>query len=111
MSNNFSIKFISDEFETNLSELKKKVDEMNQLFEDIKSKTNAVPGYWSGNLSSTNMESFNNFSKIFEEVSTKNKAYMDFLDETCSKYKLMETMVNKAIEDGQDALSINGSNK
>lgn len=111
MDNNFNIKFISDEFETNLSELKKKVDEMNQLFTEIKSKTDGVSNYWSGNLSSANMESFNNFSKIFDEVNTKNKTYMDFLDNTCFKYKLMEEMVNKAIEDGQDALSINGSNK
>ena len=35
---------------------------------------------------------------------------MDFLDETCSKYKMMEEMINKAIDDGKDALSINDSN-
>lgn len=111
MGNNFSIKFSSDEFETNLNELKKKVDEMNKLFDDIKTKTGGVSSYWNGNLSNSNLESFNNFLNVFEDISVKNKDYMDFLDKTCVKYKLMETMINKAIEDGQDALSINGSNK
>lgn len=110
MNNSHNIKFISDEFETNLAALKGKVEEMNQLFADVKSKTGAVSSYWSGNLGSSNLQSFNNFSKIFDEVSLKNKSYMDFLDETCSKYKMMEEMINKAIDDGKDALSINDSN-
>lgn len=110
MNNSHNIKFVSDEFETNLAALKGKVEEMNQLFADVKSKTSAVSSYWSGNLGSSNLQSFNNFSKIFDEVSLKNKSYMDFLDETCSKYKMMEEMINKAIDDGKDALSINDGN-
>ena len=110
MSNIYNIKFVSDEFEKNLTELKDRVKKMNQLFEDIKSKTGAVSSYWSGNLSSSNLQSFNNFSKIFDEVNLRNKSYMDFLDETCTKYKMMEEMINKAIDDGKDALSINNNN-
>ena len=111
MGNEKNIKFLSEEFLSNLTDLKLEVEKMNSLFSDIKAKTSDITNYWNGKSSDNNIQSFNNFSSVFDSINENNKKYTDFLDQTYSKYKLLEEKINQTINESSKALSINGSDK
>jgi len=109
-SNNlYNIKFISDDFQSNLLSLQEEVKKANNLLEDVNNKINSLHNFYEGEMSELYLEEMNKFTVSFPDIKTKTENYITFLNNVMERYKKMEEAVNKSINDGIKGLSINGS--
>lgn len=104
MEQDKNIKFLSSKFLKDILELEKEIENMNVLFNDVKTRTSNIANSWQGESSDNNLRSFQNFQNCFEQLDVQNKKYAKFLEDTYAKYKYMEDQINKSINDGAIAL-------
>lgn len=94
-----SISITSGGVREKLEEFKVQMDLMNALFKKIKGTTVGAKGFWEGNQSDLILGSFENFQKIFDEVTKQNEVYVKFLNGVISAYSTNDREKTKAVEE------------
>lgn len=92
-----NIKVESAGIEASATEFIAQMAEMETLLASIKEETNNIKSHWSGDDSDQVLGVINNFMKVFEVVSTRNKSYSDFLEKVIVDYKAKDDSISNQV--------------
>lgn len=90
-----------------MKEFESEIKEMQTMLEDVEDETKDIPSIWDGDDSEPVVASFTEFKKYFEEINTKNKKYLDFLENVIQTYKKSDTDTSQNIDESAGSFDAN----
>lgn len=83
-----------------ITNLKKEMERMNNLFSKIKKENENLKEYWSGNIARQNYLDFEEFYKFMDKTSIDGNIYINFLENVVSAgYTKTEENISKSIDE------------
>lgn len=81
---------------TKLRDEKKKIE---NSFSKIKSDTEGMIEYWSGDSGEKAYDTLSNYTKKFNDITDMLEKYIRFIEETLKAYDKMDQLINKKMEE------------
>ncbi len=102
-----NVKISYEKFSNMLSQFEDEINELEEIFSDMKAKTKVFAEYWEGNDSDEVLPNLEKVENDFENINTHNKQYLEYLQRVLELYKNYESSISKVVKEGDQSLDIN----
>ena len=89
------------------SDYEKEIGKMEELFNDVKSRTGEFSEYWTGNDSEKVMPTLKDIESKFDGIVEYNNKYNEYLKNVVELYKSYDESVAKVTDNSDKTLDIN----
>ena len=104
------MKITTEEVSQQLSNFQSEMAKMDNLFEELTTKTSAVKSDGTGTASDNATTAISNFMKVFEDIDEQNKKYVAFLNEVIMKYTTTDQAISDVVDEAANGgLGMHGS--